>query len=71
MAKVWALIEFIDGTGSKHEVGEELDLPRSTDEEKRTYDRLLVWGVVSTTQPRTATKDAPSTGRTQRNRGEG
>lgn len=53
MARVYALMEFIDAAGDKHEVdGEPIDLPRNTDEEKRIYDRLIEYGVVSTTEPK-------------------
>lgn len=48
MAKVYALIEFIDTDGVKHEVdGQEIDLPRNTDAEKATFDRLIDYGVVT------------------------
>ena len=66
MAKAWAKIEFTDANG-KHEEGEALDLPRETDAEKAEFDRLKEYGIITTTEPKTAKSD-PASGRTGRNR---
>lgn len=50
MAQAWVLLEFTDGDG-KHEVGDKIDLPRNTDQEKADFDRLVAEGVVTTSEP--------------------
>jgi hypothetical protein len=50
MAKVYALIQFTDESG-RHEVGEAVDLPRETPEQKADYQRYLDHGIVSTRRP--------------------
>ena len=47
MAKVHALMKFTDPSGTDREIGEEFDLPRNTDQEKRDFGRLLDYGVVT------------------------
>lgn len=47
MARAYVRIEFTDKDG-KHEVDEEVELPRTTDEEKANFDRLLDYGIIST-----------------------
>jgi hypothetical protein len=71
--KVWALMEFIDVDGTKHEVdGKPFDLPRNTDSEKHTFARLEEIGII-TTKPSEAKaeqepQDEDENGRTGRKR---
>lgn len=45
--KAYAAMKFTDADG-EHEVGDEVELPRDTDEQKANFDRLLQQGVIST-----------------------
>lgn len=49
--KVWATMEFTNDSG-KHEVGDDFDLPRNTDEEKAEFERLINQGIVTTNRPK-------------------
>lgn len=67
MAKVYTLIEFTDAEGT-HEVGSEVELPRTTDAEKAEFEQYLQRGIVSTTKPAAPEKDGEETQRTPRGR---
>lgn len=67
MAKVHALMEFTDPSGEKHEIGEEFDLPRNTDQEKADFERLLHDGVVTRSESKAnPAPDPESSGTGQR-----
>lgn len=46
MAKAYVAIEYTDAEG-KHEVNEEVEFPRDTDEQKASFDTLLRYGIIS------------------------
>lgn len=51
MAKAYVATRYEDAEGV-HEVGEEVEFPRNTDEEKERFDRLLEYGIISTSEDR-------------------
>lgn len=51
MAHAYVLVQFTDRDGV-HAVGDEVELARTTPEEKANFDRLLDYGIISTSQPR-------------------
>lgn len=55
MAKAYVATEYTDAEG-KHEVGQEVEFPRDTDEQKLSFDTLLRYGIISKTPPETAKK---------------
>lgn len=48
MAKAYVAIPYTDAEG-KHEVGEEVEFPRDTDEQKLAFDTMLRYGLISKT----------------------
>jgi hypothetical protein len=71
MAKVHALMEFTDPAGEKHEVGEEFDLPRNTDQEKADFERLIEHGVVTRSEAKAnppVSEESETPQRTRRDR---
>lgn len=67
MAKVHALMKFISPDGEGHDIGDELDLPRNTDQEKRDFERLVDEGVVTRSEAKAnPAPDPESSGSSQR-----
>lgn len=50
MAKAYVAIPYTDAEG-KHEVDEEVEFPRDTDEQKANFDTLVRYGIVTTSAP--------------------
>lgn len=44
--KAYVATEYTDADG-KHEVNEEVEFPRDTDEQKASFDTLLRYGIIS------------------------
>lgn len=53
--KAYVAIPYTDSEG-EHPVGEEVEFPRNTDEEKASVDTLVRYGIISTTKPESAKK---------------
>ena len=47
MATAYVLTEFKDSEGL-HEVGDKVEIPRDTDEEKLSFQTLIDYGIIST-----------------------
>lgn len=52
--KAYVATEYTDAEG-KHEVGQEVEFARDTDEQKASFDTLLRYGIISKNPPETAT----------------
>lgn len=50
MARAYTLVQWTDAAGV-HEIGDEVDLPRRTPDEKAGFERLLDYGIVSQSKP--------------------
>lgn len=62
MAKVYALMEFTGPDGEQHAVGDEVDLPRGTDQQKAEFDLYIAREIVSTHKPAEPEGDAQEEG---------
>ena len=49
--KVWVATRFEDADGV-HEVGDEVEIPRNTEEQKEAFDRLVEYQIIATTEKR-------------------
>lgn len=61
MARAYTLVQWTDADGV-HEIGDEVDLPRRTPDEKAGFERLVDYGIVSTSkpvEPKAETKSEP------------
>jgi hypothetical protein len=49
MAKAYVAVPYEDAEG-RHEVGDEVEFSRKSDQEKENFDRLIEYGIITTSK---------------------